>query len=165
MLRNALIALLVILILIQFLRPEKNQSTGLSPNDITTKYAVPANVHTVLKRSCFDCHSNNTTYPWYNNIQPVAWWLNHHIHEGKDELNFSEFATYPPKKARHKLEEIGEAVTDGWMPLGSYLWIHHDARLKPEEAKLIANWAGSLQKQIQIPAGEEKEGEHHHETH
>ncbi|UFH55119.1 heme-binding domain-containing protein [Spirosoma sp. KNUC1025] len=162
MLRTVLLSLLAILVVIQFFRPEKNQAEGLSSNDISTKYAVPNNVHSVLRRACFDCHSNSTTYPWYDNIQPVAWWLNHHIEEGKEELNFSEFATYSPKKARHKLEEVGEAVTDGWMPLGSYLWIHNDAKLTPEEAKLIANWASGLRKQIQVPAGEEEE---HHEGH
>jgi hypothetical protein len=163
MLRKILLALLVVLVIIQFIRPEKNQAAGVSPNDITAKYAVPANVQLVLKRSCFDCHSNNTTYPWYATIQPVAWWLSSHIDEGKEELNFSEFATYSPKKARHKLEEVGEAVTDGWMPLGAYLWIHHDARLKPEEAKLIADWASQLRSQIPAPADEKEE--HHHEGH
>ncbi|GAB2607213.1 heme-binding domain-containing protein [Spirosoma areae] len=157
MFRKILLALLAVLVVIQFIRPEKNQSASLSSNDITTKYAIPADVHQVLKRSCFDCHSNNTTYPWYAAVQPVAWWLNHHIDEGKDELNFSEFTTYTPKKAAHKLEEVAEAVTDGWMPLGSYLWIHHEAKLKPEEAKLIANWASQLQKQIPVPAGEKEE--------
>ncbi|QMW02017.1 heme-binding domain-containing protein [Spirosoma foliorum] len=165
MLRKILLGLLAVLVIIQFIRPEKNQSAVVSANDITTKYAVPADVHAVLKRACFDCHSNNTTYPWYDNIQPVAWWLHHHIEEGKEELNFSEFATYSPKKARHKLEEVGEAVTEGWMPLGSYLWIHTDAKLKPEEAKLVADWAKGLEAQIQVPAGEEKEGKHHHEEH
>jgi hypothetical protein len=160
MLRKVLLGLLVILVVIQFIRPEKNQSTGVSPNDITTKYAIPATVQPVLKRACFDCHSNNTTYPWYDNIQPVSWWLNNHIKEGKDELNFSEFASYSPKKARHKLEEVGEAVTEGWMPLGSYLWIHHEAALKPEEAKLIANWASQLRSQIPAPPDEKEE--HHH---
>ncbi|WP_338874471.1 heme-binding domain-containing protein [Spirosoma sp. SC4-14] len=163
MLRNILIGLLVVLVLIQFIRPEKNQSSGPSPNDIATKYTVPTDVQHVLSRSCYDCHSNNTTYPWYDNIQPIAWWLAHHIEEGKDELNFSEFATYSPKRARHKLEEVGEAVTDGWMPLESYLWIHHDAKLSPENAKLIANWASQLRNQIPAPADEKEE--HHHEEH
>ncbi|WP_020596646.1 heme-binding domain-containing protein [Spirosoma panaciterrae] len=164
MVRKILIALLVILVLIQFFRPEKNQASGMSPNDITTKYAVPANVQTVLKRSCYDCHSNNTTYPWYNNIQPVAWWLSHHIDEGKRELNFSEFATYQPKRARHKLDEIEEVVNEGSMPIGSYLWIHGDAKVTPEDAKLLADWAKGLKNQIPAPAGEE-EHEHHHEEH
>lgn len=154
MLRKALIALIVVLVAIQFFRPENNQAVGPFPNDITAKYAVPPDVHTVLKRSCFDCHSNNTVYPWYNNIQPVSWWLNHHIEEAKGELNFAEFATYSPKKARHKLEEIGKSVTEGWMPLDYYLWIHHDAKLSPEEAKLIADWATNLRNQIPAPADE-----------
>ena len=152
MLRKILLALLAVFVVIQFIRPAKNQAPGLSSTDITTKYAVPANVHAVLKRSCFDCHSNNTDYPWYNNIQPVAWWLNEHINEGKDELNFAEFATYSPKKARHKLEKVAEAVTDGWMPLNSYLWIHQDAKLNPEEAKLLADWAKGLRSQIPAPS-------------
>ncbi len=160
MLRKILLTLLGVLVLVQFVRPEKNQSAGVSANDITTKYAVPTEVHNVLKRACFDCHSNNTVYPWYDNIQPVAWWLNQHINEGKSELNFSEFATYSPKKADHKLEEVGEAVTEGWMPLGSYLWVHHDAKLKPEEAKLIADWASQLRAKLNVPA-DPKEKERH----
>ncbi|WP_020604446.1 heme-binding domain-containing protein [Spirosoma spitsbergense] len=160
MLRKVLLTLLVILVAIQFIRPEKNQAVGMATNDITTKYAVPATIHAVLKRSCFDCHSNNTEYPWYNNIQPVAWFLNHHVQEGKGELNFNEFASYPPKKARHKLEEVGKAVTEGWMPLDSYLWIHHDANLSSEEAKLIADWANGLRNQIPAPADEKKELQH-----
>ncbi|GAB2550448.1 heme-binding domain-containing protein [Spirosoma aerophilum] len=155
------LALLAVFVLIQFIRPEKNESTGVSANDITAKYAVPAAVQATLKRSCYDCHSNNTTYPWYDRIQPVAWWLNHHIDEGKRELNFSEFASYSPKKADHKLEEIGEAVTDGWMPLGSYLWIHTDAKLKPEEARQIADWASQLRSKLDVPAS--AKGSAHHE--
>ena len=68
----------------------------------------------------------------------MAWFLDHHVQEGKGELNFNEFATYSPKKARHKMEEVGKAVTEGWMPLDSYLWIHHNAKLSSEEAKLLA---------------------------
>ncbi|AUD02364.1 heme-binding domain-containing protein [Spirosoma pollinicola] len=161
--RKILLTLLGVFVLIQFVRPEKNQSTGMSVNDITTKYAVPADVHNLLKRSCFDCHSNNTVYPWYDTVQPVSWWLNHHINEAKGELNFSEFASYSPKKADHKLEEIGESVTEGWMPLSSYLWIHHDAKLKPEEAKLIADWASQLRAKLDVPA--DPKGEEHHEGH
>ena len=152
MLRTILIVLAFVLVAIQFFRPEKNQTAGPFPNDITTKYAVPAQVHAVLKRSCFDCHSNNTDYPWYNNIQPVAWFLDHHVQEAKGELNFNEFTSYSPKKARHKLEEVGESVTEGWMPLDSYLWIHRDAKLSPAEVKLVADWAIGLQSEISAPA-------------
>lgn len=157
MLRKLLLGLLAFLVIIQFIRPTKNESPGPFPNDITTQYAMPAEVATVLKRSCFDCHSNNTEYPWYASIQPVAWWLNGHITGAKEELNFSEFTTYSPKKARHKLEEVADAVTEGWMPLKSYLWGHPDAKLSPEEAKLIADWANGIRNQIPAPADEKPE--------
>ena len=87
--------LLLAFIVIQFIRPAKNKSEGVSTNDITTKYAVPQDVMAVLKTSCYDCHSNNTNYPWYANIQPIAWWLDDHIKEGKKELNFSEVCSLP----------------------------------------------------------------------
>lgn len=85
-----LITLLVVLVVIQFFHPAKNISTVKSPNDIAVLHNVPANVSTILDKACNDCHSNNTRYPWYNNIQPVAWWLDNHVQEGKGELNFNE---------------------------------------------------------------------------
>jgi len=143
--QRILIGIAVLAVAIQFIRPAKNQSEGVSANDITKHYDVPADVQKALKVSCYDCHSNNTTYPWYSNIQPVGWWLNHHVEEGKDELNFSEFASYAKEKAAHKLEEVAEAVTDHWMPLDSYTWIHKDAILSDQDSKAIATWAKALQ--------------------
>lgn len=148
MLKKIGIGLLVILVVIQFIRPAKNISTAAAPNDIAAKYTVPANVYTTLQRACFDCHSNNTNYPWYNNIQPVAWWLQNHINEGKHELNFNEFAGYTKKRKLHKLDEIKESVTEGWMPLNSYLWIHKEAKLTKDEANAIAAWADALRAEI-----------------
>lgn len=107
-----LIVLLVVLIVIQFFHPEKNVSTAQSPNHIAAVYNQPDNVRTILNRACNDCHSNNTRYPWYNNIQPVAWWLDYHVQEGKHELNFDEFGTYPLRKQYHKLEEVTEMVKE-----------------------------------------------------
>lgn len=162
MIKKILLALLVVLVILQFFRPEKNIAAAASPNAIGTKYSVPADVQTILKKSCNDCHSNTTEYPWYASVQPVGLWLNHHIEEGKGELNFDEFTTYSPKKARHKLEEVHEAVTEGWMPLDSYLWIHHESKLTPEEAKVLGDWAKNLRESIPAPA-DEKEAEHPHE--
>ena len=102
--------LLLAFIVIQFFRPEKNQAEGISPNDITNLYTVPADVQLILKTSCNDCHSNNTVYPWYSNIQPFAWWLKDHIDDGKKHLNFSEFASYPIRRQYKKLEETNEEV-------------------------------------------------------
>ena len=147
--KKILIGLLVVLVLIQFIRPAKNISEIPSTNDIRVHYSVPANVESILKRSCYDCHSNNTSYPWYANIQPLGWWLNNHIVEGKAELNFSEFATYKPKKAAHKLEETAEMVEHGEMPLSSYTVIHKNAILSKEDAAVIISWATDLQHKIE----------------
>ena len=142
--KKILIGLLIVLIVIQFIKPSKNQSTNISENDISKVYSLPPNVHEVLVKKCYDCHSNNTTYPWYYNIQPVAWWMNNHIVDGKRHLDFSEFKTYSAKKANHKLEELSDAVTNAWMPLDSYLWIHKEAKLTTEEAVAINGWISSL---------------------
>jgi hypothetical protein len=88
------LVLLAILVIIQFFHPAKNQSTEVLPTDIAKVYVAPApDVDVILKKACNDCHSNNTVYPWYNNVQPVAWWLNNHIENGKRHLNFSDFGS------------------------------------------------------------------------
>jgi len=150
MIKKIAYVLLVALIIIQFFKPERNLSTTRSANDITNKYAVPASVQEILKTSCFDCHSNNTVYPWYANIQPVAWWLADHVNEGKRELNFSEFLTYSPKKAHHKLEEVNDMVKEGEMPLQSYTIIHQNAKLSEAQKLEIATWADGLMKEIAL---------------
>lgn len=147
--KKILIGLLIVLVVIQFVRPEKNTSGTVGANDIRVSNPVPANVLSVLKRACFDCHSNNTNYPWYANIQPLGWWLQNHINEGKEELNFSEFGTYSAKKAAHKLEETAEMVEEKEMPLESYTWIHKNAKLTQDEIKLVADWALALKAQIE----------------
>lgn len=97
-------------IIIQFIRPSKNKSKQIEANDISAKYAISENVQNILKTSCYDCHSNNTAYPWYAEIQPVGWWLNNHIKDGKDALNFSEFLSYPIRRQYHKLDDINKQI-------------------------------------------------------
>lgn len=139
------IILLVAFIILQFVRPTRNVSEQImGENDISKKYAISEPVHRLLIKKCYDCHSNNTAYPWYTNIQPVGLWMQHHVNEGKDELNFSEFKTYPEKRANHKIEEISEAFNEGWMPLDSYLWIHKDAKVNQEDRNAINAWIKSL---------------------
>jgi hypothetical protein len=144
MIRKIIIAVLLVLVAIQFIRPPKNQAEGTSENDISLTYGMPQAVHSILIQKCYDCHSHSTVYPWYTNIQPVGWWMYLHIKEGKEHLNFSEFKTYSEKKATHKLEELSEAVTDGWMPLKSYLWMHREAKVTPQETDMINNWIQSV---------------------
>lgn len=141
--KTILIGLAVVLVLIQFIRPARNQSNDQT-NHISTKYPVPAEVESILKTACYDCHSNNTVYPWYANVQPVAWWLADHVNEGKRELNFSNFTTRRIAVQNHKLEEMIEQVKEGEMPLGSYTWVHRDAALSQEQKMLLTGWAQSL---------------------
>lgn len=145
--RKIYIAILVVLVLIQFIRPGRNQSTATSANDISARYAVPADVKQILDKACYDCHSNNTEYPWYSNIQPVGWWLQWHVNEGKHELNFNEFLSYPAKKQDHKMEEVMETVKKGEMPMNSYTWMHGEAKLTDQEKQTLINWASGIRKQ------------------
>ena len=134
--KKFLFAVIAILILIQFIRPERNLGKAETENTIF----VNAEVGTILQTSCFDCHSNYTNYPWYTNIQPIGWWLNHHVDEGKEELNFSEYESYSLKRKLHKLEEIKEMVEEGEMPLSSYTLIHGDTKLSPEQKEILYTW-------------------------
>ena len=109
MLKKILTGLLVILIVIQFIRPDKNESNDLT-YDVSTKYEVPDDVSHILQVSCNDCHSNKTEYPWYAEIQPVGWWLNNHVEDGKRHLNFSELTKRPIAIQNHKFEETVEMV-------------------------------------------------------
>lgn len=147
MLKKIILFLLVVFIIIQFIRPTRNLAAS-GPQHIEAIYPMPDNVKQIMRVACYDCHSDSTRYPWYNNVQPVAWWLNHHIGEAKDELNFSQFGTYNKQKQVKKLQKVKSAVTKGWMPLDSYLWIHKDAKLSPEQAKAIADWADQTIAQI-----------------
>ncbi len=149
-LKTVLIVLLVIFAIIQFFKPPKNISTMHSINNITSVLAVPPDVEKTLKQSCYDCHSNTTRYPWYANIQPVTWWLDHHINEGKRELNFSEFKSYKIYRQHKKLEEIAEEVETGEMPLDSYTLIHRNANLNEQQKNMIISWSKSAIKQLKI---------------
>jgi hypothetical protein len=141
--KRILLILLVALIAIQFVRPAKNVSTDQSRN-IKTLYAVPENVHTILTKACNDCHTNNTIYPWYAAVQPVLWWLDDHVKEGKSHLNFDEYTTYNLRRQYHKMEEVIEMVKEKEMPLDSYTWVHRDAKLTDEERVILSSWAQSV---------------------
>jgi hypothetical protein len=136
--------LIPVFIVIQFIRPSRNETTEASSNDISNAYQVPQDVQTILKTACYNCHSNNTTYPWYANIQPVGWWMQKHVNDAKKELNFSEFGTYTEKRAKHKFDEMVDEVSEGEMPLKSYTIMHAEARLTPEQSKALTDWAGAL---------------------
>lgn len=133
--------MLLIFVLIQFYpRPGKNISSVQSSNSIEQLYPIQDSILQVLKAACYDCHSNNTNYPWYSNIQPIAWFLNRHIVEGKAELNFDEFGSYSKRRQQSKLKAIVNQVKDGEMPLTSYKLLHKKASLSGKERSMITKW-------------------------
>ncbi|MCS6874151.1 MAG: heme-binding domain-containing protein [Pyrinomonadaceae bacterium] len=130
----------LIFAIIQLIRPSFTNPQTDASLKLENQISVPSEVNSILERSCKDCHSNETVYPWYSNIQPVGWYLANHVEEGRHELNFSEWGTYSQKKRKHKLEEICEQVKIGEMPLRSYLLIHREAVLSEEDKRILCDW-------------------------
>ncbi len=149
-LKNIMLALLISFMAMQFFQPDKNNNDVVVASNISSVVAIPDSVNKILYTTCNDCHSNNTEYPWYSNIQPIGWWLADHIIEGKKELNFNEFATYTTKRQLKKLEEIKKEVNKGDMPLNSYTWVHRSAKLDAAQKQLIINWTDSAAKTIAL---------------
>ncbi len=135
------LGLLVIFVIMQFIRPEPNEASGDHLGMFLLETNPPEDVHQILKSSCYDCHSNQTRYPWYSHIAPVSYWMADHIRHGKGELNFSNWDSYGPRKKIRKLEEVVETVKSGEMPMEEYTWTHGDARLTTEQQQAIVAWA------------------------
>ncbi|MEO6230928.1 MAG: heme-binding domain-containing protein [Ferruginibacter sp.] len=133
----------IILIAIQFIQPAQNKTGQVLPTDFAKVYAVPATVQSILQNACYDCHSNNTNYPWYANVQPVAWVMANHISNGIAKLNFSNFGSNTSRKQISKLKEISNQIKDGEMPITSYKLMHKSARLSQNEKTLLMNWLQS----------------------
>ena len=143
MIKKILIGLAIVFIIIQFFRPSKNLSADTS-KDISKLYNVPDNVETILQRACNDCHSNKTVYPWYAEVQPVEWWLNDHIVDGKRHFNLNNFASLKVAVQKKKMEECMEQIKKNEMPLDSYTWIHKDAILSEADKQTINTWCNSI---------------------
>jgi len=142
--KKVLILLLIVFVGIQFVPTNRNQSTEILDTDFSKTFEVPQDVQQLLETSCYDCHSNNTNYPWYNKIQPVSWFLEHHIEEGKEELNFSDFGSYSGRKQKSKLKSVISQIEDDKMPMPSYTFMHADAKLSEADKKLLINWVANL---------------------
>ena len=113
-------------------------------NDITTVLEVPEDVKQLIKTSCADCHSNKTVYPWYSEIAPVSWYLAQHVNEGKEHLNFSEWAAYNNNQKSHIINDLKEVLEDHEMPLKSYLIIHKDAEMTQNNYEALLNWVKTI---------------------
>ncbi|WP_244950732.1 heme-binding domain-containing protein [Pedobacter suwonensis] len=124
----------------QILQPARNKSLQAIPQDISKLVSVSDDVQGILKKSCYDCHSNNTEYPWYAYVQPIHWFLDSHIRSGKEELNFNEFVGYTFRRQQNKLRAIENSIKDGTMPLSSYTLIHRNAILDQREKSVLLKW-------------------------
>jgi len=139
-LRRAVLGLVVLGVAAQLYRPARTNPPADPTNAVTAAAAVPAEAAAILKRSCYDCHSNETRWPWYSNVAPISWGVIGHVSEARSRLNFSEFGAYTPAKRVALLEKVCEEVREGGMPLGSYLLMHADARLSDADRKAICDW-------------------------
>jgi len=146
-LKRTLVGLLVVLVGIQFIPTDTNQQDGIPETDIRYVYDVPEKVLKVLETSCYDCHSNNTNYPWYSKVQPVRLLMDKHIREGKKELNFSEFGSYSERRKRNKIQSIGSQIEDAEMPLPSYLMMHEEAKLSKTDKEILDNFLNDIRKE------------------
>lgn len=138
------IVLLVAFVGIQFIPTTRNQSDTVPSTDFMLVNNVPETIQKKLQVSCYDCHSNNTQYPWYNKIQPAAWFLEDHIKEGKAELNFNEWDSLSSRRKASKLRSIIKQIESGEMPLNSYTLIHTDATFSEVEAEAMINFITQL---------------------
>jgi hypothetical protein len=142
--KKILVALLIVFIIMQFFGPDKNEGDMASIDAFIADTNPPDDVHGILKNTCFDCHSDVTRYPWYNNITPVNYWLAEHVKDGKKHFDVSAWDSYSSKKKDHKLDELIEMVEEKEMPLASYTWTHNEANLSDAEIKAIVDWAKNV---------------------
>lgn len=138
------LVLLAVLLLIQLVRPQKNISLTPAGKTFVDTFQVSEQVNAILAVSCYDCHSNNTNYPWYSEIQPMAWVMDEHIKDGKEKLNFDELPPNGSRKLNSRFTQIVKQVEQDKMPLNSYLWMHGNARLNAEDKQLLVDYFNSL---------------------
>jgi hypothetical protein len=141
-LKNKILVVLISLFMVsQFLSPKKNQSGLYAVNQFFLDTNTPKEVQILLKEACFDCHSDQTDYPWYNSITPINYWLNSHIKGGKKHFDVSKWFSYSDNRKVHKLEELVEEVKERKMPLKSYTWTHKSAVLDQNQINSLVDWA------------------------
>lgn len=142
------VVLLVAFVGIQFVPTERNQSDVVPKTDFMLVNSVPDHIKSKLQTSCYDCHSNNTQYPWYNKVQPIAWFLEDHIKEGKAELNFNEWDSLSNRRKKSKLRSIIKQIENDEMPLDSYTLIHREASFSEAEKQELIQWVEGLKDSI-----------------
>lgn len=148
------IALIGILVVMQAFRIDKTTKPVDKATDFVALTSPSTEVVQILKTACYDCHSDQTIYPWYSNIAPVSWWIKHHVDEGSHHLNFSIWGSYKDKRKHHKLEECIEMVEEGEMPLNSYTWTHKGAKLTDAQKLQLVEFFKGLKNSMNMPEEE-----------
>lgn len=143
LLKIAAVLLAIVFIAIQFWRPAFNNPPVVPGERLEDVTDVPEEIAQILKRSCADCHSNETVYPWYSGIAPLSWGMYDHIRLGRADLNLSVWGTYSEERRARKLEEMCEEVSEGHMPHYQYLWLHPGSKLSSEQKSALCEWTGS----------------------
>lgn len=158
--KKILVILLVAFILIQFFPIDKNNPAPTPQIDFLTIKNTPESTAKLIRNGCYDCHSNETKYLWYANVQPIGWFLKNHIDEGRKELNFSTFATYEPKRQAHKLHEAIDMIEQNEMPLESYVIAHSEAKFteaeKQEMIKYFKLVESDIRREHNLPEDQKK---------
>lgn len=144
------IAVVMLLIVSQAIRPARTNPTVDATKTISANSTISPDVAAILERACGDCHSSKTTWPWYTEVAPISWWLVDHVNSGRKELSLSEWGTYDSKKRARKLKKICEEVEQGGMPLKSYLLVHPAARLSDADKQTLCEW--TRQETERLPA-------------
>jgi hypothetical protein len=139
-LKFILLALITIMVIIQFLGVDRTLPLSPPTDDVFSVLDAREEIEMLLKSACYDCHSNQTQYPWYSYIAPVSWMIQDHVLEGRKQINFSTWATYPEQKAIEKLEDCFEVLAKEQMPLESYQWLHSEAQLTEAERVRLISW-------------------------
>jgi hypothetical protein len=142
------LALAALFVAIQFAGPQKTNPPVEATQTIQANSQIPPEVSAIMARACQDCHSHETRWPLYSYVEPVSWFLVDHVNDGRKHLNFSEWAAYEPKRMRKKLQEMSEEVEKGAMPLKSYLLLHPEARLSPEDIRKLGEWTAAERQRL-----------------
>lgn len=148
--KKIFIGLLAILIILQFFPIDKSQPAVDNSKDFITITQPPAEIATLLKEACYDCHSYEVKFPWYTNVAPISYWIKGHIDNGVKKLNYSIWADYNSKKAHHKLDESVEMMENQWMPIYTYKWMHSEGRLTDEEYTKLKDFFSSEMEKIKF---------------
>ena len=140
--------LVVVVVGIQAIRPARTNPPIDESQTINSKTQMTSDVAAIFDRSCRDCHTNKTVWPWYTNVAPVSWWLSNHVSDGRRSMNMSEWGKLPNDRQERKLRQICDEVQDGNMPLSSYTPMHPSAKLSDQDKKMICDWTDKERERI-----------------